>query len=483
MRTSLWKLVPTALLIAVACRDTTSPGSPGSPLGIVAGNNATDTVLTKLSQSLVVEVRGGNGLPVTGVVVRFSSLPTTSQFNAPVMMAPLTSNYYSTFVADSTDSHGRAAVVVQLGVQAGTAKILVDVPELNLQDTARYTVLPGAAAQIAISIRDTMVTTGAQYSLSAAAADRFGNKRPDDKISYVSRSSVATVDAAGKVTAVQEGRGTILVQTGSATDSAQLSVVPLRAMAVWGGGKLFTENTDGSQSTVLTTSSDASLYPQWSPDGSKVLIYEADPGSNARISTVDMNGARTLVIGPSDSLWAASYGRFTRDGSWIYFTGIGKTEYGFVTYRIKPDGTQLERIGPDNSEGGSLRPDVSPDGATEIFQSSAGIIGSMNIATHTITSFGVTGSFPRYSPDGSQIAYLAPGQNGATQLFVMRADGTNQRQVSPANAYYWDLGGVDWSPDGQWLLSSNYSQLELVRVSDGLRLPLRGVGSQAAFKP
>jgi hypothetical protein len=42
---------------------------------------------------------------------------------------------------------------------------------------------------------------------------------------------------------------------------------------------------------------------------------------------------------------------------------------------------------------------------------------------------------------------------------------------------------VDWSPDGKWLLASTYNGLELVRVSDGQRLPLRVPGFQAAFKP
>lgn len=485
MRITLPKL-SAMLLLAAACHDNTSPTKSGPPLSIVAGSGATDTVFAKLTQALIVEVRSNTGQPLSNVIVRFTSVP-GSAFNASATIAPLTGNFFTTFVADSTDSRGQAAVIVQLGTVAGPAAIAIDVPELSLQDTATYTVLPGAAANLTISVRDTMVTPGAQYSLKASAADRFGNKRPNDQISFTSRSAVATVDASGKVTAVQEGRGTILVNTATATDSAQLSIVPLHELAVWGGGQLYTINTDGTQRNVLTTSGDASLAPQWSPDGTKVLIYEADPASNARLSTVDMSGARTLIVGPNDSLRAASYGRYTRDGSWIYFTGIGMTDYAYVTYRIKPDGTQLEQIGPLVSEGGSLRPDISPDGSTEIFQTGGlgggnGNLGSMNIATHTIKSFGQTGSYPKYSPDGTQIAYLS-GQSGPMQLYVMNSDGTNARAVSPPTVSYQELGGLGWSPDGQWLIAATYSGLDLVRVSDGLRLPLKIPGFQMAWKP
>lgn len=481
MRNSAWTVAPTILFAVLACHDTTSPNQL-APLEIVTGSSTTDTVQTRLSQALIVQVRSA-GQPLSGVVVRFTTIPGANPYSQPVLIAPLTSNYYTSFAADSTNGRGTAAVLVQLGTIAGPAKILIEVPELGLQDTARYTVLPGAAASLTISVRDTNVTPGAQYSLAAAASDRFGNKRPNDAITFTSRSPVATVDAAGKVTAVQEGRGTILVQTSTKTDSAQVSIVPVGQLVVWNvASKLSTVNTDGSQLKVLTTSGDASLFPQWSPDGARVLIYEGDPGSNARISTVDMSGVRTLIAGPSDSLRAASYGRFTRDGSWIYFSGVGTNDVQFVTYRVKPDGTQLARVGPTSAEGGSLRPDVSPDGTTEIFQTGAGVLGSMDIATHTIKSFGLTGSFPRYSPDGTQIAYLSR-QNGPEALYVMQADGSSSRQLSPANVYYQELGGVDWSPDGKWLIASTYNGLELVRVSDGLRLPLRFPGFQAAWKP
>jgi hypothetical protein len=52
-----------------------------------------------------------------------------------------------------------------------------------------------------------------------------------------------------------------------------------------------------------------------------------------------------------------------------------------------------------------------------------------------------------------------------------------------ATVSYQDLSGVDWSPIGKWLAATTYGGVELLRVSDGLRLPLRMKGLQVAWKP
>jgi Tol biopolymer transport system component len=48
---------------------------------------------------------------------------------------------------------------------------------------------------------------------------------------------------------------------------------------------------------------------------------------------------------------------------------------------------------------------------------------------------------PRWSPDGTRIAYGHAGR-----LWVMNADGTGSHALTGGPA-----GGADWSPDGRWL--------------------------------
>lgn len=51
------------------------------------------------------------------------------------------------------------------------------------------------------------------------------------------------------------------------------------------------------------------------------------------------------------------------------------------------------------------------------------------------------GARPRWSPDGSRIAYLVKNR-----LWVMNPNGKEQRKLSG-----YASGGADWSPDGRWL--------------------------------
>jgi Tol biopolymer transport system component len=65
--------------------------------------------------------------------------------------------------------------------------------------------------------------------------------------------------------------------------------------------------------------------------------------------------------------------------------------------------------------------------------------------SHILVSItGLDHSAPRYSPDGTKILFSA-GNNQGWYMYVADPDGSNpQRLASSA-----DMGGGDWSPDGQ----------------------------------
>jgi dipeptidyl aminopeptidase/acylaminoacyl peptidase len=52
----------------------------------------------------------------------------------------------------------------------------------------------------------------------------------------------------------------------------------------------------------------------------------------------------------------------------------------------------------------------------------------------------VVDSRPQFSPDGSQIAFIRAGE-GAARLWVMSADGSDQRPLAQATRFGWARGG------------------------------------------
>jgi len=121
-------------------------------------------------------------------------------------------------------------------------------------------------------------------------------------------------------------------------------------------------------------------------------------------------------------------------------------------YVVNADGTGLLRL--TNREGRDLGPVWSPDATKIAFYAHSvdETMWSIHVMdadggnlTRLTDVLGVHDDSPTWSPDGAQIAFARayPDQSFRSELWVMNADGTDQRQIGST-----DGGGPDWSPDG-----------------------------------
>ena len=119
--------------------------------------------------------------------------------------------------------------------------------------------------------------------------------------------------------------------------------------------------------------------------------------------------------------------------------------------------------------------DWSPDGSSLLLEShpSLGVVDIelLDIATQTSRTLlrdGTLNASPRFSPDGSQIAFVS-NRYGFTGLYVMQADGTEIRPLHDPLSIVSDR--LDWSPDGERIAISSFvdgrGQIFTVEVASG----------------
>mgnify|MGYP005839356855 CR=1 FL=1 len=223
------------------------------------------------------------------------------------------------------------------------------------------------------------------------------------------------------------------------------------------------------------------LFPAWSPDGSQIA-FASRRGGDLDIYILYLAGGevRQVTDQPSEE-WAPAW---SPDGTQLAYQSDRNGQSDI--YICVADGSGERRLTTmiGNHEG----PSWSPDGRTIIFDSDLDLAGTVSnaISIYRIGASGgepqrlfTPGEFPRWSPDGSAVAFMI--RSGAWQIFVRQVDGSGYWQVTKGSD---DARYPAWSPDGRWLAFAAYrnGQWELNAIPSTGGEPIRlsfGVGDSA----
>jgi Tol biopolymer transport system component len=199
------------------------------------------------------------------------------------------------------------------------------------------------------------------------------------------------------------------------------------SITVWtadaGGG-------DAHQVASCTSPCRQVAYPSWSPDGTKLLVaaYDEEGGRWVRtaIQIVDLaTGERQTVIETSDETRTFRYPRWSPDGRMVAFQ--------METY---PDGTQT--IGTQTASVIAV----------------ADISGGADQTARELTAESMWAGYPDWSPTGDRIVFstydltLFQSTEDVSNIYTMKADGTNVLQVTSFEAGQTRATQPDWAPDG-----------------------------------
>lgn len=195
----------------------------------------------------------------------------------------------------------------------------------------------------------------------------------------------------------------------------------------------------------------ADFTVDWSPDGER-LAFTRREAVLATIYTLQLSDGATLRL--TDETENASYADWSPDGHEIVYNAMEESGRHLFLRRTS-GGNRRQLTNARGTEDGY--PDWSPDGNKVVFarrdhRATEGAdvdaeIYLLNLEEGSAHSLNVRGTSPAFSPDGSRIAFVSD-LNGAQDLYVMNADGSNIVQVTDDASF--DLWPT-WSPDGERL--------------------------------
>jgi len=174
------------------------------------------------------------------------------------------------------------------------------------------------------------------------------------------------------------------------------------------------------------------------------IVFDTDRDENLEIYVMEPDGSSpvNLTNNPGDDfdpVWSP-------DGTKIAFVSNrenGTEEGGQFIYVMRTDGSAVSQISHQNE---SQYPDWSASGVDLAYSSKGEIylVGLFDGTEVNLTESPEWDEYPKFSPDGRQIAWLGGPENDR-HIYVMNLDGSQKQQVTKSGMVY----SLEWSVDGR----------------------------------
>ncbi len=293
------------------------------------------------------------------------------------------------------------------------------------------------------------VATGAAALVASAPVAHGAFPGSNGRIAY-EHTTESGLEEADIFTVRPNGTGRIeLTDTphknefGPAWNAAGTSIAFWRTHAPFGPGSIWTMDADGGNQRRLTTNVDG-RDPAWSPSGLRI-VFNAE-GNLVTMRASDGGGRRRLTSTGSDFEPA-----WSPQGDLVVFTRASEQGDPGDLYLIDVKSRTVTQLtsSPDYDH----QANWSPDGERIVFERDFDDVNGFSIVvvdvdgSHvrrlTAKHAGFFDTGPAYSPSGTKIAFGRDRPTFFADLFVMRADGTNEHRILRDELF---SSFPDWQP-------------------------------------
>jgi Tol biopolymer transport system component len=239
-------------------------------------------------------------------------------------------------------------------------------------------------------------------------------------------------------------------------------------------GAIFIAAPDGTGEHQLTTppAKGSDDYPDVSPDGSFIAFQRCRLTCGIYTVRADGTAPRRVDDGCTGNRTPPrcsdnSYPAISPDGTQIAFNrAFGRADSDGIDhsgiYRIRVDGSHLRRVSlPATRTAEDVEPQWSPDGKRIVFvrhnvtakpagKQAIFVINADGTGRRRVTPYDIkAGDGPDWSPDGTQILFRSPENENFLNddIWTIHPDGTGLRQVTHAGAHT-KVYSASFSPDG-----------------------------------